>query len=295
MKYLILLLLLALPFTAHAGWRYLERTTLHTNPLAHPRSPTMALSIDTSKYEKQRVGYINAALGGQVGILSYYKADFAFQLGTEAGGWITLGWEGDTAFALLTEDFLLAFPLSFKAGDFSAAVKWNHISAHLGDGMSDLLEESLKGKKQKNFEFYKSLASHEGMDLSLREPLSYSRDFISVLISYQYALSNSEIRSYIHAGYIYKVVPDNLDRWFTGAGSEIKFWRGRGSPYTALDITWNQDTSSVDFSGQVGWLFRPSWTSYTLYVALTGFTGKDRRGQMHGEKLDQLGFGLVLR
>ena len=295
MKWLVILLVSLMSFPVQAGWKFLEKETLHGNPLAYPRSPALGFSLNTSRYEKHRVAYFDAILGGQIGVATLYSQDFAAQLGVEAAGWLTLGWRGETSFAMLTEDYTFALPFSFKYKRFIATLKWNHISAHLGDGMSVLLEDKLKGEERREFDFYDDIAEDNDMDLILQEPFAYSRDFFSLLLSYDYRIFSTDMRSYLHIGYAYKILPEELGRWYIGGGHEIKWWNSRHSPYTALDLTWNQDTGNPDISTQVGWMVKPDWNSFTFFVAINGYIGMDRRGQLYGHRCDRIGIGFFVR
>lgn len=292
MKYIAALLIFLFVLPAQAGWKFLERETIYDNPLAHPRSPVFGLSINTSKHEDQQITYLDVLMGGRIGIISFSTGSLQLQSGVEAGGWFTLGWKEGTSFSMLTEDYLVSAPLSIRYRGLSATVKWNHISAHLGDGMNDLLEKDLEGKKKREYEFYDEYAESKGMDLKLTRPLVYSRDFISLLLSYKYL---GTFRNYIHLGYSYKIIPEELGKWYAGAGMEIQWWPKSCSPYTAIDATWNQDTGGVDLSTQVGWMMRPNPNSLAFYIALTGYTGHNRRGQLHEHELQQIGIVLFFQ
>ncbi|KKM82769.1 hypothetical protein LCGC14_1316080, partial [marine sediment metagenome] len=221
--------------------------------------------------------------------------DWKFQLGTEGSAWITLGYK-DGAFPLLTEDFLLAVPLSFRHNKFSGALAFNHVSAHLGDGMTILLEDSLSDEDQREFDLYDDLAEEEGMDLSLSDPEPYSRDFISLYLSYEYVVDGIEHRMYVHFGYAHKMIPDGLGRTFIGSGFEAKYSCKYFTPYYSQDITWNEDSDSVDYSYQLGAYILPDKDDmFTVRIATTGFIGYDRRGQLMDNKIKKFGLGLFIR
>ena len=265
-------------------------------PLAYPRSPgDMAFSINTSVYKDQRIVYFEGVIGRTIPLSTLTLGDWKFQLGTEGSAWITLGYK-DGAFPLLTEDFLLAVPLSFRHNKFSGVLAFNHVSAHLGDGMNVLLEDSLSDEEQREYDLYDDLAEEEGMDLSLSDPEPYSRDFISLYLSYEYTFDGIESRMYFHGGYAHKMIPEKLGRLFIGTGFEAKYPCKYLTLYYSQDVTWNEDSDSVDYSYQFGAYILPEKDDlFTVRVATTGFIGYDRRGQLMNNKIKKFGFGLFIR
>lgn len=263
-------------------------------PLAYPRTAESGLSLDTAKYLGLRIYYLNAMIGKHVPVLTYERGGQSLlQLGIEAGTWITLGYD-EGAFPLLTQDFLFSIPLSFRLGDISGALKFNHISAHLGDGMEKMIEETLTAEQRAELE----QAERYGMEVSLTEPFNYSRDFLSLLLSYDFKVNEISSRMYTHVGYAHKIFPDDLQRWYVGSGTEFKYPLSdlALTPYYAQDFTWNGDVDNIDYSGQLGVLFFADKDKlFESRLALTGYFGSDRRGQLLGRKLRQVGIGLFIR
>jgi hypothetical protein len=139
------------------------------------------------------------------------------------------------------------------------------------------------------------MADDYGLGLTLIEPFNYSRDFLSMHLSYEYTLEGFNVRQYIHGGYVHKMIPDYLGRYFVGNGLEIEREYHIASPYYAQDITLNTDVNSIDFAGQLGFtLLKNSANLFNIRFALTGYYGSDRRGQMLGKKLHQLGAGFFI-
>ncbi|MHA2280186.1 MAG: DUF1207 domain-containing protein [Promethearchaeota archaeon] len=277
---------------------------LYREPFAGLRSPDTGFTINTSKYQKQRVKYFEASLGKNVPIVTMhinpdsFENELTFQLGLAAGFWGTLGYD-DGAFPLLTEDFLISIPLEFRWGNWSGAVKFNHISAHLGDGFEGLLEEELSPKDQEELDtaedILEDLSGNEDVGITLKEPFAYSRDFMSFHVAYNHKIGILNGRTYAHVGYAHKMIPDDLKRWFVGSGFEAIYPSDTLAPYYAQDVTWNEDTDSVDVSVELGVVVLSSETKYcTLRVALTGYIGTDRRGQLMDNRLKQFGFGFFI-
>ena len=241
------------------------------------------------------VAYLEAVIGGNIPIITFSYEDFSSQFGVQTAGWFDLGYK-DGAFPMLMQDFYLSAPLYFRYSDWSLAFKYNHISSHLGDGMDVLLEHSLSDDERETYKFYDDLAEEEDMNLTLQSPIVYSRDYISVHISYEYKIKSIEMRLYTHIGYVHKMIPDHLKRWFVGSGVEAMYPMTYIAPYYAHDLTRNQDLRSIDYSGQLGVIMFPERKSYfQVRFALTGFVGYDRRGQMLGKTLRRVGFGLFVR
>ena len=159
------------------------------------------------------------------------------------------------------------------------------------------MEKKTSKKEKETLEFYRNFAKSYDINLSLAQPILYSRDFVSSLFSYQYAIKSIQCRSYLHLGYIYKLVPEEVwnKNHYIGVGTEFKIWNDQISPYGAIDITWNQDTESTDISTQLGFLFKPTWNTHSLFINLNTFNGKERKGQLLGSNLNRVGIGLMIR
>jgi hypothetical protein len=261
----ILFLLFLLPGIAHAdSLSYLTSPvkplrwgTLYENPLANPYSPEFSIVRDS----KAR---IQAKFGGGIGLVNYDDKIHHWQLGVEASAWITLGYK-DGSFPLLTEDFIFSVPFAYKYYQTTFVLKWNHISAHLGDG-------------------------------SRREPIIYSRDFISFHIAREYKNRYSRSKVYLHLGDAYRIYPKRLSGKFIGGGIESNLKTGWIRPYIAFETNYNRDVFSLDLSGQIGLqLERRLPGSLEARVAVIGYYGRDRRGQMLGRKLSTVGVGIFIR
>ena len=278
-----------------SGVNFFGAAPLYEEPLANVRSPDTGMTMNTSRYLGDRVYYLEATIGKNVPVSTLTLRDLSVQFSLQGGAWLILGYD-DFAFPMLTQDFFFAFPLSFKLGQLSGAIKYNHISSHQGDGFDALMEEQLTKRERKEIEFYERIAKQNGVDILLSEPVSYSRDFGSLHLAYDYNVDRAKVRSYVHVGYVHKMIPDNLKRWFVGAGTEVIYPLRIASPYYAHDTTYNQDMDSLDYSGELGVVFLTQEDSlFEFRIALTGYVGSDRRGQLVGRKLKQFGFGFFIR
>lgn len=261
---------------------FLDSEQIFEVPLAYPRSSgDIAFSINTSIYNKHRILYFEGVLGRNIPLVTMKstKIPLQFQLGIEASTWVMLGYKGG-AFPLLTEDFLMGVPLSFRYEQFSGALSYKHISAHRGDGLGALLKNTLSEEEQQEY----------------LKPKSYSRDFISLYLSYEYIVNEIESRTYIHIGYAHKMIPSKLGRIFYGTGFEAKYPCKYIVPYYSQDVTWNEDNDSVDYSYQFGTYILPDENNlFTVRVAMIGFVGYDRRGQLTDNKIKRFGLGLFIQ
>jgi hypothetical protein len=272
---------------------FLEPNTLHHNPTAHPRSVESSASIRTSEYRGYDVTYLDAAVGRGVGLVRW-NGPLDIELGLEGGSWFTLGWKGGDSFLLLTQDFLFSVPLATRHKSLTLALKFNHISAHLGDGMSELYKYELSKREREDHKLFDELAEENGMDLVLAKPEVYSRDFFSLHLEDTRQIWRIKTRGHLHAGYLHKVLPENMGRFFLGGGGELLWIGGNFRPYKAFDITMNSDTNSVDIAIQSGIELQCN-SPITLRIGFLYFRGKDRRGQLYDRKLEEIGIGIFVR
>lgn len=288
----LLVFLFLFPTKAVAGLSFFDQELIYQNPVANVRSPLSSFFIKASKYRGENIYYLDAILGKEMPLITY-GGSFKIQLGLEAAAWILLGYS-DGKFPVLSEDFLMAVPLSFRYRNFSGVIRFNHISSHLGDGIDMLVEETLSKDEKKNIEKKERLISGHGVGVTLKEPISYSRDFMSVSFAYDLNFRLIKAKSYMIAGYVHKMIPDYLKRWFGGAGGEISF-SYPFSPYFAHEMIWNQDVNSVDHSGQFGVkVLNREENVVGMKLVVVYFIGKDRRGQFLDRNLKEIGLGIVM-
>ena len=284
-------------------FKIFKEKPIFENPIAYVRSPDSGITVNTSRYAGQPIGYLDAIFGGDFPLVTLnIRAPSSFdhllklQLGVEAATWATLGYK-EGAFPLLTQDFLVAIPLLFRYAGFSGAVKFNHISGHLGDGFEELVRETLPSDEKIILETADDLARDYGLGVISKEPFSYSRDFFSCHIAYDDLVGNLARKVYLQYGYAHKIFPKGTKRSFAGGGFEIKYKAGTFDPFYAQDTTWNQDVDSVDLSIQTGVYILSQSKSDLFEVRLAGtiYIGSDRRGQLMGRKIKQFGLGLFIR
>jgi len=273
---------------------WLDKKPIYDEPLANVRSVDTSFTADTSTYLGSRVIYYNGSIGANIPVVTYDTGTVLYQADLEGGTWVTLGYS-DGVFPLLTQDFLLSLPLSFRYKNWSGKISYTHISSHLGDGFEGMIEDHLSEAQRAKLWKQESILN---ANITLVEPFNYSRDVINTALSYEFDLRGLEFRTYGQFGYANRMYPDTLNRWFVGGGLEAKYpgFNNTWEPYAAEDTTWNGDVDYWDVSGQLGFILLSSADQlFECRVAMTGYRGSDRRGQLLGRRLDQLGIGFFIR
>lgn len=274
----LFILCIALP--AKAETTYFKGKPLFEDPIAYKRSPESGIALKQSQHLGKNLEYLEASVGKNIPIVGKKYRELVVQAGIGVGVWMTLGYD-EGSFPMLTQDFLLFFLVNFKFRNLSWSFRYNHISAHLGDGIEALLEEEFPAK--------------EGI-----EPFAFSREFFSAHVAYNYSqgkLIVQELRFYLQVGYAFRIIPDDLGRYFVGGGIEGVAFKNKMFPfYGAVDITYNADADIIDLSTQLGVFLLPDASNFvTMRLGVTTHIGSDRRGQMIGKKLQQIGIGLFVR
>lgn len=251
------------PEDEQSTWDALPLTPLVTAPTANPRSPQMSIAMHTGNFS---VDY-TAALGMRIPLVGWQKGPWQLQLDLDGGGWFDLH-RDQLLFELVSADYLFGMPVALRYGHWSMLLSYHHISAHLGDGL-----------------------------FNKRAPINYSREYVTALAAYDFSLSDFTTRAYINGGYNTRVRPSNLARFFAGVGGEARFpcLFARARPFVAVDLTFNQDTGTLDKSARLGFAWeKPILRSMDLSIALTAYSGSDRRGQFYRDKIQSLAVGLFI-
>ena len=267
---------------------------LFTEPVAFPRSPETSISVDSAKYLGHRIGYINAAIGRDLPLVTLEGSGAQYQLVLQGGTWVSLGYK-EGRFPLLTQDFYFSVGPQFRYGTLSGALKFNHISAHLGDGIDELIYETLTEEEKAQ---YDQAESFTGQDILLVAPKSYSRDYESLQLAWEppgRSTLNTRDRLYLQVGYAHKMIPRHLGRWYIGVGDCLTYPGHHFDFFAANDVTWNQDVDSIDYSLRTGILLADPTGLFQVQIALTYYNGSDRRGQLVGRRLEQIGFGVFIQ
>jgi hypothetical protein len=253
------------------SYHLLDKPLIFNELVAYPRSPESKFVLVGSEYLNKKVVYFDSAIAINFPVLTIIFTDLQLQMNPQAAAWMLLA-SKDDAFPLLTQDFVLSVPISFKYKKISGALKYNHISAHLGDGVKKILKDD-----------------------DILKPFVYSRDFISLILAYDYKVDGIDSRFYTNVGYAHKMYPKHLKRYFIGKGIEFKLVKNNLSPYCANDFTYNADTDSLDYSSQCGmYLSHKKENLFDIKLALTLYIGSDRRGQLLGREMKEFGLGVFV-
>lgn len=243
---------------------------LYKESMAHPRSPQSSLSVNYGSLQKQELVFFRGSLGKNIPIVTIRdpNRNMALQLGVQGGAWMDLGYERG-AFPLLTQDFLIAIPLSFQYNNWAFQFKYSHLSAHLGDSI------------------YK-----------LKDPIKYSRDFLTLGSSFEINKEDFDYRAYLQGSFIHKMTP-RLPPWSIDIGMEFRIKYDYLPAFFAHNLTWNQDVDSLDYSAQAGVLLWKYWKDEKVFfkprIALTfSPLASDRRGQFFDQRTTEFGISFIV-
>jgi len=253
---ILLLFFLTFSSSVKAEVNFLTTDTLYSNPIANPRTPMFSLFVSNTNNRAD----VRAALGKSFGLINW---DDTLQLGIEAGTWSTLAHKKESAFNLISDDYIISIPImfSFVAGQtkISGALKYNHISAHLGDGAKTIIDD-------------------------IKDTV-YSREFISTYLNLQL----EELTLHFLLGYSLVVIPESLGRYFIGGGWQIHI----DYFLFANNLTWNDDVESLDISMFVGLCSKNK--NLESGLGLMAYFGSDRRGRLFDKRDDRLSLGVFFK
>lgn len=246
------------------SFNVLQERTLFEPPLAHPRSPELALEVILNGPSDRVTGVI----GARIPFFNFHVGEVHLQVGFDAGSWTDLRMLSHVfGFPLTAVDYLFGVPFMVAYGPLSASFELSHISAHLGDGLAEP-----------------------------RPALKYTREYARLLVAYSVKSGSFAMRFYGGGQFLLHTIP-SLPPWGAEVGAEV---RASASPvvepYAAVTGMYHQDTGTFDVSSQVGvYLVRETARAFTLRVAFSAYAGSDRRGQFLGESMQRVRFGLYGR
>lgn len=258
----ILLLIPVLSFSAEKSWEFLPSRTLFSPLIADPREPQTAFVFLVD--EGQLAGAVGRSfdlfqwkLSRRRGNLSWGLTGAAFALLDYGGG----------SFPMLANDWQFGTYLSHSKKKFSQRLEFTHISAHLGDSLSDE-----------------------------RNRFVYSREFMRWILSYE---QNDFLRFYGGGGFSVHTIPDEDTLFFQG-GTEffspsIDFLSDLLRLYVAYDLKYKKEAGGVfNNSLQFGIQLLPhnKKTRNAIRLGISYFNGNDEFGQFFREKETHWGFGI---
>jgi hypothetical protein len=260
---------------AFADVSFFTERALFVPALANPRSPEIGMEMRlTTPFDN-----FTATAGARLPLITLGVGRHAFQIGLDGCVWTALSrTPNGIYFPVSTVDYQITVPIMWRSGDWSAEVMLSHISAHRADGFTGPYPLAPDGQPRGAFK--------------------YSREFVQAELSRDMRAGDFQLRAYAMIGYIVRVAPADLQRGMAGGGWEVTgpLLRRAVRPYGAVDATWNQDTGTVDVSGQLGlWLAPSPHAIVQTRIALGFYSGSDRRGQEVGEARERFGLGFYFR
>lgn len=250
-------------------WHAFPRRPLFDPLLADPRWPSLGGSM--RRYFRRDSNAVWAAnFGGAFSFFTHEGDTVDWQLGMQACGF-TL-WDLETVSDdNINDDFLVGFPVSWRAGPWSAMARLYHISSHLGD------------------EFMEHHPWVERMNLSF--------EAVDGKVSYDF---RGGARLYGGAGYIVRPDPRDIGRGMLQLGAEYahpRLWAGVLRPIAALDL----EKKQIDGWGPTGLSARAgvqvehrSQPSRRFVIELEYYKGRSPDGQFFTRYEESLGLGAHL-
>ena len=235
--------------------------------IADPRWPHFSASYHRYLNDKQLRNAAAVSFGETFALYRDRLGSGWWEIGVQAG--VFALFDLDTpSMDLVNADYLLAVPVSYRHGDFSAIVRLFHQSSHLGD------------------EFV----------LSSRVPNRVNLSYEGLDARFSYELGDVW-RVYAGGGYLFHREPASLDPWALQYGLEFRSpWPGpeaRWRPITAIDVQNREENDwHADFSVRAGIQFDGVLATRNFQLLLEYFRGHSPNGQFYRQKIDYLGLGL---
>lgn len=246
-----------------SGWEFFPDWRLFKPLLADPRWPHFSAAFKRFSGNDDLLDSAAAVSFGEFFSLAGY--DGRFELGVQAGVFATFDLDSES-FDLINADYLIALPLAWREGDWSAQARIGHQSSHLGDEF--LLRAAVD-----------------------RVNLSYEK--ADVLLSWT---PIDVLRLYGGAGYLVHTDPDDLKPLSLQLGLEVLVRGEWLSPVAAVDLQrFEESDSEVDVSARIGVEFRrPDTSKRRVLLLLEYYRGRNSDGQFYDEKIETIGIGLHL-
>lgn len=252
------------------GWEGFPDWRLFDPLLADPRWPHFSAAYKLFAGDERLEEAAAVSFGEFFSFVGYDAGDVGrFELGAQAGVFATFDLDSES-FDLINADYLIAFPLSWRLGPYSAQARVYHQSSHLGDEF--LLREAIDRVN----------LSYEAVDLRLS------------------AAPLDGLRLYAGGGYIVHSDPEDLDSGLLQAGIEFdtraEWFGGFLSPVGAVDLQrWEESDSDIDVSARIGVeIQRPDRAKRRILLLFEFYRGRNSDGQFYDETIKTYGLGLHL-
>ena len=253
------------------GLEVLPKGLLFAPLIADPRWPHFS-AVYQRFHEDARLG--NAAIASLGETISLLRGPLgekggAWEVGIQAGVFSLFDMDAPSS-DLVNSDYLVGFPVAYRAGNFSTMGRYFHQSSHLGDEF--LIENRVERVN----------LSYEAVDLRL---------------SYEVT---EWLRLYGGGGYIVRGDPDDLKPWSTQMGVEVRsphaYFNSTLRPLAAIDIQYREQNDwHADVSLRAGvQVEKLSVFERKIQLLVEYFNGYSPNGQFYRDKVEYIGLGLHL-
>jgi hypothetical protein len=255
--------------TPRRGLEVLPKGLLFSPLIADPRWPHFSASYQRFHDDARLSNAAIASLGETISVLRgpIGEKGGAWEVGIQAGVFSLFDLDAPST-DLVNSDYIVGFPFSYRARNFSAMARLYHQSSHLGDEF--LIENRVE-----------------------RVNLSY--EAVDVRLSYEVT---DWLRLYGGAGYIVRGDPDDLEPWSTQMGIEFRspktFLNGTLRPLAAVDIQYREQNDwHTDLSARAGVQFEKlPLFDRRIQLLLEYFNGYSPNGQFYRDKIEYIGLGI---
>ena len=252
------------------GVEVLPKGLLFAPLIADPRWPHFSAGYQRYLDDRRLRDAATAGLGETISLLrGPVGASAAWEVGLQAGVFSLFDLDAPSG-DLVNADYLVGFPFSYRAGDFSAMARVFHQSSHLGDEF--LLANRI-------------------------DRINLSYEVVDLRLSYEIT---DWLRAYGGGGYIVRRDPSDLKPWSAQTGVELRsprtFFGGALRPLAAVDVQYREQNDwHPDLSARVGVQFEklPIYDR-KVQLLLEYFNGYSPNGQFYRDKVEYIGLGLHL-
>jgi len=238
--------------------------------IADPRWPHFSVAYQRFLDDPQLGNVIAVSLGETFSLVRVNTSGAgAWEFGLQAGVFSIFDLDGGSS-DLINTDFVVAIPVTYRRGDFSAMARVFHQSSHLGD------EFLLRNRVER---------------------INLSYETVDVKLSYEFTES---LRVYGGGGYSFRREPRELAPWSAQYGVEVRSpWTllaGRLRPLAALDLQHREENDwDTDLSLRAGVQFEKlPFFDRKLQLMLEYFNGHSPNGQFYRDRIEYIGVGLHL-
>ncbi len=250
-------------------WQMTPGGTLYRAHFASNREGR--LGIHFVNEDTTGLAYWDPTLGGRINLIRYGTCSRiypeGFQWDVECGAIARLTLKGDRD--LHGTDYRIAFPLTFRKGNWEFKFGYYHISSHMGD-------EWIVKHYEATGEVYR---------------INYVRDCLMWGIAFR---PDANWRFYIGGDYVF---------WRDCGAKPLQFEAGaeyspmllpnfQGSPFLALHFRWSEDTDFDTYSAlEAGWQWKTVYQQ-TLRTGLYAMAGYADQYQFYDRWEKQIGYGI---